>query len=134
MLLGQHGVTAAGSLFDTMIAAYLLNPNKSNHSLDEISFEYLSRKKKSFMEVIRKRASFAEVPLDEATSYAAEDAALAYELKDLLFRKLGAAGALEDLFRYRDASHRSAHRHGEIRHQDRSLRYWKAFPGKCPSK
>ena len=88
MLLGQNGISVSGKLFDTMIAAYLLNPNKPNHSLDEAAFEYLSRRKKSFMEVVKKRASFAEVPIEEATSYAAEDAALSYELKDLLFNKL----------------------------------------------
>ncbi len=92
MLLGQHGVTVAGKLFDTMIAAYLLNPNKPNHSLDEVSFEYLSRRKKSFMEVLKKRTSFADVPIDEATSYAAEDAVLSYELKELLFEKLEKQG------------------------------------------
>ncbi|MDH4232212.1 MAG: DNA polymerase I [Nitrospirota bacterium] len=92
MLLEQNGIAVAGTLFDTMIAAYLLNPNKPNHSLDEVSFEYLSRRKKSFMEVLKKRASFAEVPIEEATSYAAEDAALSYELKDLLFAKLGETG------------------------------------------
>ncbi|PKL52301.1 MAG: DNA polymerase I [Nitrospira bacterium HGW-Nitrospira-1] len=97
-LLGQNGVSVAGKLFDTMIAAYLLNPNKPNHSLDEVAFEYLSKRKKSFMEVVKKRASFAEVPIDEATSYAAEDAALSYELKDLLFDKLEEAGLLDVYF------------------------------------
>ena len=92
MLLGQNGIAVAGKLFDTMIAAYLLNPNKSNHSLDEVAFEYLSKKKKSFMEVVKKKTSFAEVPIEEATAYAAEDAALAYELKDLLFKKLAEKG------------------------------------------
>ena len=88
MLLGQNGVSVSGQLFDTMIAAYLLNPNKPNHSLDEVSFEYLSRKKKSFMEVVKKRDILCRGPIEEATSYAAEDAALSYELKDLLFNKL----------------------------------------------
>lgn len=92
MLLHQNRVTVTGKLFDTMIAAYLLNPNRPNYSLDEISFEYLSRRKKSFMEVVKKRSSFAEVPIEEATSYSAEDAALAYELKDLLFKKLEEKG------------------------------------------
>lgn len=96
-LLGQNGVPVEGKLFDTMIAAYLLNPNKPNHSLDEVSFEYLSKRKKSFMEVLKKRATFADVPIDEATSYAAEDAALSYELKDLLFNKLGEA-VLSDIY------------------------------------
>ena len=97
MLLGQNGVSVAGKLFDTMIAAYLLNPNKPNHSLDEVSFEYLSKRKKSFMEVVKKRASFADVPIEEATSYAAEDAALSFELKEILFDKLKENG-LEDIY------------------------------------
>ena len=98
MLLGQNGVSVTGKLFDTMLAAYLLNPNKPNHSLDEVAFEYLGKRKKSFMEVLKKRASFADVPIDEATPYAAEDAALSYELKDLLFNKLEEAGLSEVYF------------------------------------
>ncbi|HYQ48603.1 MAG TPA: DNA polymerase I [Thermodesulfovibrionales bacterium] len=88
MMLARVGVNVAGPLFDTMIAAYLLNPNKSGHGLDEVAFEYLSKRKRSFMEVLKKRKTFADVPLDEATAYAAEDAALAFELKDDLFAKL----------------------------------------------
>jgi DNA polymerase-1 len=92
MLLGQEGVTVDGRLFDTMIASYLLNPNKSGHTLEEVSFEYLSAKKKSFVEVLKKRSSFAEVTVEEATSYAAEDAALSFELREVLFPKLRAEG------------------------------------------
>jgi DNA polymerase-1 len=88
MLLGRAGVSVSGKLFDTMIAAYLLNPNKPNHNLDEVSFEYLGKRKTSFAEVLKKRRSFAEVAIDEAAPYAAEDAALSYELKDLLFKRL----------------------------------------------
>jgi len=88
MMLAGEGIDVAGPLYDTMIAAYLLNPNKPGHSLDEVSFEYLSRRKRSFMEVLKKRHSFADVPVDEAAAYAAEDAALAFELKDILFAKL----------------------------------------------
>lgn len=97
MILGQDGVNISGKLFDTMIAAYLLNPNKPNHSLDEVSFEYLSKRKKSFMEVLKKRESFADVTIEEATAYASEDAALAFELKGILFRKLMENG-LEDIY------------------------------------
>ncbi len=97
MLLGRGGVSVSGTLFDTMIAAYLLNPNKSNHNLDEVSFEYLGRRKTSFAEVLKKRRTFAEVTIDEAVTYAAEDAALAYELKDLLFGRL-AENDLEKIY------------------------------------
>ncbi len=92
MLMGREGVAVEGMRYDTMIAAYLLNPNKATPSLGEISFEYLSKRKKSFAEVLKKRASFAGVTIEEATSYAAEDAALSYELKDLLFRKVRSEG------------------------------------------
>lgn len=92
MLLGQEGVAVAGRLYDTMMAAYLLNPNKAGHSLEEVSFEYLSSKKKTFVEVLKKRKSFAEVTIEEATAYAAEDAALSFELRDILFKKLREEG------------------------------------------
>ena len=97
MLLGQEGVTVTGRLYDTMIAAYLLNPNKAGHTLEEVSFEYLSSKKKSFVEVLKKRKSFADVTIEEATSYAAEDAALSFELRDVLFKKLREEG-LENIY------------------------------------
>ncbi|MDA8240521.1 MAG: DNA polymerase I [Nitrospiraceae bacterium] len=92
MLMGREGVAVEGMCYDTMIAAYLLNPNKATPSLGEISFAYLSKRKKSFAEVLKKRASFAGVTIEEATAYAAEDAALSYELKDLLFRKVRSEG------------------------------------------
>jgi DNA polymerase I len=91
-VLGREGICVAGRLLDTMIAAYLLNPNKAGHSLGEVSFEYLSKKKRSFPEVLKKKATFAEVSLEEAAAYAAEDAALSYELKAVLFERLAAAG------------------------------------------
>ncbi len=97
LMLAKEGVSVDGPLLDTMIAAYLLNPNKAGHSLDEVAFEYLSKRKKSFMEVLKKRSSFAEVPIDEAVPYAAEDAALAFELRDLLFERLKENG-LESVY------------------------------------
>jgi DNA polymerase-1 len=39
--LDQDKVTVAGSLFDVMLAAYLLDPAKTNFSLEELSWEYL---------------------------------------------------------------------------------------------
>ena len=88
MLLEKDNIAVSGRLLDTMIAAYLLNPNKSTHNLDEVSFEYLGKRKTAFIEVLKKRKSFADVPIEEAAPYAAEDAALSYELMDLLFGKL----------------------------------------------
>lgn len=88
MLIGREGVAVEGVLYDTMIASYLLNPNRATHSLDEVSFEYLSKRKKSLAEVLKKKASLAEVPVEEVAAYAAEEAALSYELKDILFARI----------------------------------------------
>ncbi|MGD1075010.1 MAG: DNA polymerase I, partial [Thermodesulfovibrionales bacterium] len=87
-MLRHEGITVNGTLYDTMLASYLLNPNKSNHSLQDVAFEHFSYRKRTFEEVLGKRASFAEVPVEEASAYAAEDAALAFELKELLFEKV----------------------------------------------
>lgn len=91
-MLKKEGVIVNGTLYDTMIASYLLNQNKPNHSLEDVAFEHLSYRKKTFQEVLGKRASFPEVPLEDAAPYAAEDAALALELKDMLFGKVGHEG------------------------------------------
>jgi DNA polymerase-1 len=96
-MLRREGIEVRGSLYDTMLASYLINPNKPDHSLGDVSFEYLSYRKKTFQEILGKRDSFSGVPVEEATAYAAEDAALALELKDVLFEKLREEG-LEKLY------------------------------------
>jgi DNA polymerase I len=98
MILAQEGVGVKGELYDTMIASYLLNPNKPNHSLEEVAFERLSYRKKTFMEVLGKRNSFAEVPLEAAAPYACDDTSLSCELKGLLFDTLAEQG-LDALYR-----------------------------------
>jgi DNA polymerase-1 len=92
LILRKEGIHVAGKLYDTMLASYLLNPNRTEHSLESVGLEYLHHKKRAFTEVLGKRATFADVPVDEATGYSAEDAALAWELKDILFDMLEAEG------------------------------------------
>jgi DNA polymerase-1 len=88
LILRGSGISLKGSLFDTMIASYLLNPNKQNHNLGEVTLEYLSRKSKTLVEVIGEKSSFTEVPIDEAASYAADTVTTTLELKEILFNKL----------------------------------------------
>jgi len=97
MILKEDGINVKGPLFDTMIASYLINPNKPNHSLEEVSMEYLSYRKKTFTEVLGKKSSFSEVSLKEATSYASENAGLSLELKEVLFNTLR-ENNLEDIY------------------------------------
>ncbi len=92
LILRKEGIHVAGKLYDTMLASYLLNPNRTEHSLESVGLEYLHHKKRAFTEVLGKRETFADVPVDEATPYAAEDAALAWELRGMLFDMLEAEG------------------------------------------
>lgn len=97
VMMRQEGIHTQGVLYDTMIASYLLNPNKPIHSLEEAAFEHLSYRKKTFAEVVNRKKSFADVSIEEAIRYSAEDAALALELKGVLFPKLKECG-LEGLY------------------------------------
>lgn len=77
----EHGLSFSGIYFDTMLAAYLLDPDKSSFSLDKLAEEVLGVTAVSYSEVAGK-GCFSEVPVDLATRYAAEDAHLAWRLMD----------------------------------------------------
>ncbi len=82
IVLRNEGINMKGIDFDTMLASYLLNPNKTNHNLADTAMERLGIKKKSFREVIGKgRRNFSEVPVGEAAGYSGEDAAVTLRLK-----------------------------------------------------
>lgn len=44
-LLAKKGIILKGIAFDTMVASYLLNPSKPDHTLSDIALEYLDVKK-----------------------------------------------------------------------------------------
>lgn len=62
---------------DTMVASYLANPSRRNHSLNEIAVDVLNHTMITYDDVTkrgRKRILFSEVPLEEASRYSCEDA------------------------------------------------------------
>jgi DNA polymerase-1 len=88
IILKENNVEVKGLLLDVMIASYLINPNKTNHSLEDIALEYLSYRKKTLTEVLNKKSSFSEIPIKEAAPYACEGAGIILELKEILFDRL----------------------------------------------
>jgi DNA polymerase-1 len=94
IILKNEGIDMQGITFDTMLASYLLNPNKPNHNLTDVSMEYLGIKKLSFKDVVTKdKRDFREVPVDEAARYSGEDAAVTLSLKKYLEPELKKEGA-----------------------------------------
>jgi DNA polymerase-1 len=80
------GVRLKGVAFDTMVASYVLDPNRRQHGLDALSVTLLGHKMVTFEEVAGKgkaQISFAEVPLDRAREYACEDADYTLRLRNL---------------------------------------------------
>jgi DNA polymerase-1 len=76
-ILARHGLTVA-PFDDTMVMSFALDAGKQfNHSMDELSQLHLGHKCIAFSDVCGKGKSqltFGQVPLRDATRYAAEDA------------------------------------------------------------
>ena len=101
LVLRRHGIRLGGVDFDTMIAAYLINPSSRQYSIDALAMEYLKEKKISTKELIGRGKSqilMAEVDLDKITEYSCEDADVAYRLRTVLEPKLK-ENKMEDLFK-----------------------------------
>jgi DNA polymerase-1 len=76
IVMGHHGIGIA-PVDDTMLLSYALAGGLHNHGMDELSERYLGHTPISFKDVAgsgRAQVCFSNVPLDEATRYAAEDA------------------------------------------------------------
>ncbi len=95
------GVRLGGVTFDTMVASYVLDPNRRQHSLDALAVTLLGHKMISFEDVAGKgkaQLSFSEVSLDRAREYACEDADYTLRLRNLFGPQLREQ-KLEGLFR-----------------------------------
>ena len=75
-ILARKGIRMA-PLSDTMLMSYALNAGSHNHGMDEIAERYLGHKCIPIKELIgsgKSQINFAQVPIDKAGPYAAEDA------------------------------------------------------------
>lgn len=82
-VLHKYGIKIKGKCFDTMLAHYLINPDM-RHNMDVLAETYLNYTPVSISELIGKKGkgqlSMREVPLDQQTAYAAEDADITFQL------------------------------------------------------
>ncbi len=75
-VLARHGIDVA-PIDDTMLLSFVQAAGKHAHGMDELSLRLLDHKPIPFKDVCgtgKAEISFAQVPLDAATRYAAEDA------------------------------------------------------------
>ncbi len=96
LVLAQHGLAIA-PFDDTMLMSYALDAGRGGHGMDEMAERHLGHVCISFNEVIahapgakKSAKSFADVPVDKATEYAAEDADVTLRLWMMLRPRLAA--------------------------------------------
>ncbi len=93
-VLAKYNIEVKGKLFDTMLAHYLINPDM-RHNMDVLAETYLNYTPISITELIGKKGknqlSMRQVPLDQQTEYAVEDADITLQLKEHFDKELGEA-------------------------------------------
>jgi len=92
LVLSQHNIELRGEIFDTMIAAYLVDSSQ-RLKMDDLSITYLNYTPIPITDLIgsgKDQKSMADVPLDELVPYACEDADITYQLYEYLKQKLAA--------------------------------------------
>lgn len=83
-ILRRWGVQLQGIVSDTLVASYLLDPEKP-HNLDNLAFRHLGHQNITYGEVTGEgRLSFADVSIDRATEYSGEDADVTLRLHERL--------------------------------------------------
>ena len=97
-VLARHGVELAGIAGDTLLADYLLAPDRRSHKLDDLALVHLEHTMITFEETVGDGQTFADVPLERARDYAAEDAHVVWLLDEKLGAQLAEQG-LEPLYR-----------------------------------
>jgi DNA polymerase-1 len=91
LMLKRYGIEVTGFLYDTMLMHYLLDP-ESPHNMNVLSRQYLNYDPVAIETLIGKKGakqgSMADVPLEQIVEYAAEDADVTLQLKEILEQKL----------------------------------------------
>lgn len=91
-VFANHGLCMNGIVHDTLLQSYVLESHMP-HSMDSLAQRHLNVKTISYDEVTGKgarRLAFAQVPIEDATNYAAEDADVTYRLHQLLYPQIQA--------------------------------------------
>ena len=91
IVLRQHGVPVLRPFDDTMLLSYALDAGRGHHGMDELSTRHLGHTPIAFKDVTggaKGKWDFAQVPLDKATAYAAEDADVTLRLHAFLRNRL----------------------------------------------
>ena len=98
IILQNAGFALAGDVFDTMIAAHVLDSSRVTYKMDALAAELLDHQCIPIEEVIgrgRNQITMDAAPIEAVTPYAAEDADITLRLADVLEGRLADEGLTE---------------------------------------
>jgi DNA polymerase-1 len=100
-VLANHGITLAGMRHDTILESYVLNSVATRHDMDSVAKHYLGLDTIKYEAVAGKGAKqigFDQVPVETASTYAAEDADVTLRMHQALWPQLEAEPKLKALY------------------------------------
>lgn len=100
-VLANYAIEMQGIQHDTMLESYVFNSTATKHNMDDLAKKYLGLETIHYEDVAGKgvkQISFAEVPLELASPYAAEDADITIRLHQTLSEKLKQHSSLQNLY------------------------------------
>jgi len=100
-VLMNYDIALAGIRYDTMLESYVLDSTASRHDMDSLALKYLGYKTLKYEDVAGKgknQINFSEVPIEQASAYAAEDADITLRLHETLWPRLAGHERLAKLF------------------------------------
>jgi len=100
-VLSRYGIAVRGVAFDTMLESYVLDAAGWRHDMDSMAEQHLNHRTIRFEDVAGKgknQVTFAQVPVDKAAEYAAEDADITLRLHRVLHPQVAAVPALKKVF------------------------------------
>ena len=84
LILKRYDIEVAGNLFDTMIAAHLINPDRRSYKMDLLSQDYLDYNMIPIENLIgpkgKNQKLMSDVDLESISYYACEDSDIAFQL------------------------------------------------------
>ena len=96
-ILRRHGMPVAGWALDTMVAAFLLEPDRPSFGMDSLAAFYLGHETIKYASLVgsgARQQTLDQIDVDRVTRYAAEDADVTLRLAEVFSPKLEEAGVL----------------------------------------
>jgi DNA polymerase-1 len=100
-VLRRHGMPVSGWTLDTMVAAFLLEPDRLTFNMDSLAAFYLGYETVTYASLVgtgARQLTIDQIDVSRVTRYAAEDADVTLRLADVLTPKLHESG-VDDVWR-----------------------------------